>query len=122
MYYEQPEPSPQSEIEQEQLDKEQAAIERAEANREEENKSNIYFGVIAELIERQRNRMHFESFPIGTRVMILNAVDLPGYDALAYFPNNPQLLKNGELYYIGYLNRGSWKAIGDIFINPDLLK
>lgn len=80
------------------------------------------FGLIGELTKRQGSRFHFGEMPIGERFMILNSVDLPGYDNLAVFPNfKPQQTSNGHNTYTGYLNRGSYRIIGSIFENPEML-
>lgn len=84
---------------------------------------NTKFGDIGRLTKRQTNRRHFSKIPVGELFMILNEVDLPGYDAVAIFPNfQPQILDNNERSYTGYLERKSYEIIGDIFTNVNLLK
>ena len=87
------------------------------------------FGDIAELTKKQADREHFSEIPIGTRCLILNEVNLPGYDALAHFNTIPPQKSSDldsdkyfEFHYQGYLDRGSYKIIGTIFKNPELLK
>ena len=83
----------------------------------------VKFGDIGRLINPQTHREHFSEMPIGEKFMVLTRVDLPGYDALAVFPNfPPQILDNGAPHVTGYLDRGSYEIVGSIFQNADLLK
>lgn len=81
------------------------------------------FGMIGEITKKQISRGHFQDIPIGEKFLILNSVDLPAYSCLAIFPNYPPQIdrENGERLYQGYVYKNSYKIIGSIFENPEIL-
>jgi hypothetical protein len=84
---------------------------------------NKQFGKIGVLTKQQSNRTHFSDIPIGEKFIVLNLLSLPAYNALAYFINYPpQILENGEKSYTGYVERGTWEVIGNLFDNPELIQ
>ena len=71
-------------------------------------------GLLAELTKKQTNRDYFSSLPVGTKFIIVEEIKLPAYDLTGYFINvKPQIIK-GKSYHLGYIEKGTWKIIGDI--------
>ena len=80
-------------------------------------------GLLAELIKKQTNRDYFSELPIGTKFIIVDEVDLPGYDLQGYFLRcKPHVLSEGNYYFTGYIDRGSWRIIGEIKDNIGILR
>lgn len=80
-------------------------------------------GLLAELIKKQTNRDYFSKLPVGTKFIIVDEVDLPGYDLTGYFLKcRPHVLSLGNYFFIGYIERGSWRIIGEIKNNIGILR
>jgi len=78
-------------------------------------------GLLAEITKKQENRGYFSKLPIGTKFIIIDRVDLPAYDIIGYFLySEPHLLENGRCHHTGYLDRDSWKIIGEVKENINL--
>lgn len=72
-------------------------------------------GMIGELTRIQRGRTHFQDMPVGTRFVIIDKHDIPGYDITGYFIKYPpQRISTNEYYFTGYVARGTWKIVGNI--------
>ena len=79
-------------------------------------------GMLAELTKRQTNRKYFSNLPIGAKFIIVDEIDLPAYDLTGYFLRcEPHILSNGNYHFTGYIEKGSWKLIGEIKDNIEVL-
>lgn len=79
-------------------------------------------GKLGKLIKNQADKKYFSKLPDGTLFIALREINLPSYDLVGYFLNvSPQKLKDGVLYYMGYLKRGSYEIIGEIYDHTDLI-
>lgn len=79
-------------------------------------------GMLGELTKRQTNRQYFSKLPVGTKFIIVDEIDLPSYDLTGYFLRcEPHILDNGEYYFTGYIEKGSWRLIGEIKDNIEVL-
>lgn len=73
-------------------------------------------GLIAELTKKQTNRAYFQDIPIGTKFIITAEHDDDSYyyDLTGYFLYTiPQIYSNNTGHFTGYIEKGSWKVIGD---------
>lgn len=72
-------------------------------------------GQIAELTKRQTERYYFSNIPIGTKFIILGKVNIGSYELVGYFLNiPPQETSPGNYHYTGYIEKGSYKILGEI--------
>lgn len=73
-------------------------------------------GLIAELTKKQSNREYFGDIPVGTKFIIIEEHGhMPAYDLTGYFINYPpQKLSNGAYHFTGYIEKGSWRIVGEI--------
>ncbi len=72
-------------------------------------------GMIGELTRIQKGRAHFQDMPVGTRFVIIDKHDIPGFDITGYFIKYPpQRISTNEYYFTGYVARGTWKLVGNI--------
>ena len=83
--------------------------------------SNV--GHICEITKKQTNREYFSEIPIGTKFIIIDEhCHMPAYDVTGYFINYPpQINKDGEYHYTGYIEKDSWKIVGKIADNIEIL-
>ena len=80
-------------------------------------------GKIAELTKRQTGRYYFENIPIGTKFIIVEEnLNMPAYDVTGYFLNYPPQ-HNGEKYHFtGYIEKGTYKVLGEVKDNINLMR
>ena len=87
-------------------------------------KNNIMnkIGLLAELTKRQTNRAYFSELPIGTKFIIVDEINTPAYDLTGYFLRcEPHILTSGKQHFTGYIEKDSWKIIGEIKDNIEAL-
>ena len=73
-------------------------------------------GKLARLTKKQTNRDYFSSIPIGTYFIITDTHNhMPAYDLTGFFIGvMPNILRNGDLHFTGYIEKNSWELIGSI--------
>lgn len=83
--------------------------------------SNI--GKLGILTKKQSNRGYFSNIPVGTPFLILEEINLPAYDLSVNFLNTyPQKLSENTYYSCGYVEKGTWRLLGDVKDYIDTLK